>query len=92
MFVCSLRGLALPGQRESLSPAHCADPVAPSFLELDSPNSLNGDVKGRPSWVLCWEQPVLDALLSSPSADSEAASCLAERSVASGAVSVVAGR
>lgn len=47
-----------------MSPAHCANPVAPSILELDLLDSLNGDVKEKSSWVLCWEQPVLDALLS----------------------------
>lgn len=62
--VCSLRGLALPSQRGSVSPAHCADPVAPNFLELDLVDSLSCDVKEKSSWVLCWEQPVLDAFLS----------------------------
>lgn len=47
--VCSPRGLALPSQRGSLSPARCADPVAPNFLELDLLNSLNGDVKKKSS-------------------------------------------
>lgn len=46
------------------SPARCADPVAPNFLKLHLLDSLNGDVKGKSSWVLCWEQPVLGALLS----------------------------
>lgn len=36
---------------------------APSSLEVALLDSLNGDIKKKSSWVLCWEQPVLYALL-----------------------------
>lgn len=61
MFVCAVWGAWLCQTSESPIPSTLSGPCS---TKLPWTGLTNGDVEEKSSWELCWEQPVLDALLS----------------------------